>query len=287
MGRLRAIAVGLVGGIVLATGLTYALSARAITCCDPWGVPGKLAFISAGNTVTAAITAATANIGTQMQWIQDTLSNGFGKTYAEQAKQTSAKRTIEEGAIQARTALFLAGVEGQAMVEVPRREDFDQTIVNSAFLAEQAAIEQRHRLDLGTAVSQRVLNSPYANPALARFNQHGHWCTPVGKQMGLCNEPVELGLGNADAQFATLVDKDAGLTYSDARRQAAVDFVSTILSSDLRAQQNNDTAQAHVADGMTLADQAMLSLAAASFLDMAAERTRRNQPPLPPAKTGD
>lgn len=290
MGRIRAIAIGLVGGVALAGGLTYTMNAGAYTCCDPWGIPGQLAFITAGNTMTSSVTSATQSIAQQLQRIEDTLANGFGKTYTERTKQNASTKTIQEGMVQARTQVYIEARRADAMMDLPNKEDFDQTVVNSAFLGEQVTVEQRNRIDLGNSVSQRMVHGPYANPSLARFSQHGRWCTPLGAKLGLCNAPVELGLGNADAKFETVVGREAGLTYSDARRNAAVDFVTTVVASDLRAQLATDTAQAQEADALTVADQAYLSLASASFLDMAAERTRRNQAPLamsnPPATGG-
>ena len=280
MGRVRAIAIGLVGGVALAGGLTYTMNAGAYTCCDPWGIPGQLAFVTAGNTMTAAVTSATQSIAQQLNRIEDTLANGFGKAYTERTKQAASTKTIQEGMVEARTQVYIEARRADAEIELPKVEDFDQTVVNSAFLGEQVTIEQRNRMDLGQSVSQRLVHAPYENPALVRFAQNGRWCTPWGAKLGLCNTPVELGLGNADAKFETVVGREAGLTYSDARRTAAVDFVSTVIASDLRVPLSVTTAQAQELDAMIVADQAYLSLASAAFLDMAAERTRRNQGPV-------
>ena len=281
MGRIRAIVVGVFGGIALAGGLTYTMSAGAVTCCDPWGVPGANAFIAAGNTVIGTITESVTTLTNVLETtVLDSIDNGFGKAYAEASKQTASRKTLQEGMVEAQTQMYIEGRRADAMIDLPKKEEFDQTIVNSAFLAEQADIELRNRLDLGGAVSDRTIYGSYQNPALARFSRHARWCTPLGQKLGLCNAPAELGLDDADAKFLTVVGKENGLTYSDARREAAVDFAMTVVASDLRAQLRTDTPQAQQADALTLADQAAMSLAANSFLDMAAERTRRNQSPL-------
>ena len=281
MGRIRAIVVGVFGGIALAGGLTYTMSAGAVTCCDPWGIPGANAFIAAGNTVIGTITESVAELTNVLETgVLDSIDNGFGKAYAEATKQSAARKTLQEGMVEAQTQLYIEGRRADALIDMPKKEDFDQTIVNSAFLAEQADIELSNRLDLGGAVSDRTIYGTYQNPALARYSRHARWCTPLGQKLGLCNAPAELGLEDADAKFQTLVGKENGLTYSDARREAAIDFAMTVVASDLRAQMRTNTPQAQQADALTLADQAAMSLAANSFLDMAAERTRRNQAPL-------
>ncbi|MEJ7746817.1 MAG: hypothetical protein WKF61_08705 [Luteimonas sp.] len=281
MGRIRAIVIGVFGGIALAGGLTYTMNVGAVTCCDPWGVPGASAFIAAGNSVIGTITKSMAELSNAIETgVLDSMDNGFGKAYAETTKQTAASKTIHEGMVKAQTQLYIEGRRADALIDMPKKEDFDQTIVNSAFLAEQSGIELRNRLDLGSAAADRTIYSAYQNPALARYSRHARWCTPLGKKLGLCNAPAELGLDDADAKFQTVVGKENGLTYSDARREAAVDFAMTIVASDLRAQLRTDTPQAQQADALALADQAAMSLAANSFLDMAAERTRRNQAPL-------
>ena len=282
MGRIRAIVVGVVGGAMLAGGLTYTMNARAYTCCDPWGVPGATAFIAAGNMVIGSITSSVTTVVNYLEvQLLDTISNGFGKAYAEASKQSAARKTLQEGMIKAQTQLYIEGRRADARNDMPTKEDIDQTLVNSTFLTEQADIELRNRLDLGRMAVDKTIMKPFRNPPLKRWEQHQRWCSQEGKTWGMCSEIAELGLDDADAKFQTLVGKENGLTFSDKRREAAVDFTMNILASNLRAQIRTETPQAKEADALVLSEQAVMSLAANTFLDMTAERTRRNQGPFP------
>lgn len=282
MGRIRAIVMGLFGGFLLAGGLTYTMNAKAYTCCDPWGIPGATAFINAGNMVIGSITSATSTLANVIETsLLETISNGFGKAYAESSKQTAARKTLQEGMVKAQTQLYLEERRADALADIPKKEDLDQTVVNTYFLSEQGPIELVNRLDLGLAASDRTLYGTFQSGPYARYTRHERWCSPEARARDYCDDLAEVGLGDADGKFETVIGKETGLTLSDARREAAVDFALTIVGSDLRAQMTTNTPQAQEADALVLAEQAAMSVVTSVFLDMTAERTRRNQDGLP------
>lgn len=276
MGRTRAIVAGVGGGIVLAVGLTVTLNANAY-CCDPWGVPGANAFMQAGTSVVEAITSAVATVVNEVEtgplytWEQ-----GMGKAYTEMSKHTASDRVIEEGAIEAKTKLYLAGEKADASERAVEPAMLDQTISNTLVLAEgqTGAANINHGDDASFA--DALVDAPYAGGDRVVDRHLSTYCDSQHADAGLCTGTFnsDYDQQNADVRIGTLYGTSA---YDESTRAAALAFVGNVVSpTSLRASPDGAGEQREAVEAMTLSDQAALALAAHSFNAQIADRTLKH-----------
>ncbi|MGZ1522233.1 hypothetical protein [Xanthomonas citri] len=279
MSRLRAIIVGLGGGVIVAGGLTAAIDAGAVYCCDPWGQVGYNSFVSAGNAVVGSITDSTTVLVVQIQTgVMISWSSGFSNWAQEIGKATASQKTLAEGANAAKTQLYAQDKIGQAQEAAVEAASADSTITSALMLADQDQTQRKAVRVYGQSTINDLVLSPYESSVGKVSRRHQRWCSDAEVTAGLCATAAAPGMQMADTDIATVLDPVAGKTYSDEGRDAAMDYVRNIVSSEhIRTQPDINSPQAQVADGITLADQAALSVAAYSFNSMMADRTRRNQ----------
>ncbi|MGX9960656.1 hypothetical protein ACW0US_18060 [Xanthomonas euvesicatoria] len=279
MGRLRAIGVGLGGGVIIAAGLTAAMDAEAVYCCDPWGPVGNQAFIAMGNTIVSSITEATTAVVQEMQvGLMQSWSGGFASWAQEIGKQTASQKTLSEGAIASKEALYAQDKVGAAKANAVEPALFDETITSAAMLADQDQTPRKALRAYGQQVVQDMYLSPYQSAMHQISDRHKRWCTDEEAAAKQCDEAAAPGMQMADADVASVLEPLSGKTYSDEGRDAALDYVRIIIASEsIRAPSNYASPQAQILDGMTLSDQAALGAAANSFNGMMADRTRRNE----------
>lgn len=281
MSRLRAIFIGTAGGIALAAGLTAAMDARGFECCDPWGVPATNAFVAAGSSVVRAITAAVTlvvnevEIGPLNSW-----SQGVGKATGEFSKKTASARTMEQGAIEADYAMHVQSKVGDAALDKVEPAMLDQTIANTAILAEGQSAEGRLLRQYGSQFQNTAMVPAYADPLTLAKRHWQKYCDAQDKDRGLCTGVFNADLDNqgADVRVETLYGM---ASYSTATRDAALAFVDMVVAPEpLRAQTlPAGTAPNPMVEAYTLSDQAALGLAANSLLAHIAERTPKQADP--------
>lgn len=283
MSRVRAIIVGLGGGVILAGGLTAAMDARAVYCCDPWAQVGYQAFVTAGNGMVAAVTESASLLVQEMQTgVMQSWSSGFAQWGQEIGKATASQKTIAEGESAAKTQLYMQEAAGSAQAGSVEAASADSTITSAMMLADQEQIQRTTLRGYGKAVVDDLVLSPYESALGNAVRRHDRWCSDLEVSLGRCSVAAAPGMQGADSDVASVLDPVAGKTYSDEGRAAAMDYVRNIVASEtIRAQSDITSPQAQVADGMTLADQAALATAAHSFNSMMADRTRRNQTEQP------
>jgi hypothetical protein len=255
MGKLRAILVGVGGGAILAAGLTVAMDADAVYCCDPWGEVGSQSFQSMGSTIVISISSSAEQIVMELQTgLMQSWSSGFTQWAQEISKQTASQKTLVEAA------------------------SFDETITSALMLADQDQTTGKALRNYGVDSLNDMVLSPYQSLTHQIMERHKRWCTSAEAKAGRCDAAAAPGMEMADTDIASVLDPHSGKTYSDEERDAAIDYVRIVIASEsLRAHADYSSDQARFADGVTLADQAALGAAANSFNGMMADRTRRNQ----------
>lgn len=277
MSRLRAIGVGLAGGIALAAGLTAALDVQGQACCDPWGVPAANAFISAGTGVVSALTAAVATVVNTVEiGALHTFTQGVGQATGEMAKQTASRRVMEEGRIVADNEIYLAGKAADAAEAAIEPAMLDETITNALLVAEgqQAKGSIVRRFD--AELIEAMVAGPYANPNTLVDRHLEAYCDYQHVADGRCQKQAIDEMQNADATVATIYG-GSSLTYSDEHRDAALAAVRTLVAPDLLRTVASPTrsGQDDALEAQLLADQAALSVAGHVLNAQVADRTRK------------
>lgn len=277
MSRLRAIVLGVGGGVVLATGLTAALDANGY-CCDPWGVPGANAFIAAGTTVVDAITAAVTTLTTEIETGPlYTFTQGIGQMTVEQSKQEAASKLMKTGTIASDYALYLKGKQAEATQAAAEPAMLDETVANTMILADGQPSKRKITANYDRKLEKVMVAGPYANP-YALVDQHlSTYCDYQDVADGVCETQAADDLQNGDATVATIYG-GTSLTYSDAQRDAALALVQMIvvpqpLRTGLDAQRG---AQDQALEADLLSDQAALSIAGYVLNSQVADRTRKS-----------
>ena len=252
---------------------TYFATAPSAACCGD-GAIAATGATSAGATVSAAISAATGTIVTNLQLINDTLANGFGKTYAEMAKQTAATKTIEEGAIQAQTALYMADKEGQALVaaQVSPRACYELQAATAIGQADstQASVVQ----SITKTMTDRTLYTPNTAGAISSaYRTHtSKFCSDEDVRLGRCNTAAPADLQNADIRADNLIARDVLNPDQQAAASAFIQNVLNPIPTQMlpKGWESTDAGKTFIAGQM--AEQGRTSVAANSFAHMAASR---------------
>lgn len=281
MSRMRAIIVGIGGGAILASSLTVMMDAQGAYCCDPWGVPGANAFIRAGTSVIRTITKSVTSVVNEVETGPlYTFNQGVAKATGEMAKQTASTRVIEDGAIQAGFDLYVKAKVADAALDKVEPAMLDQTIANTAILAEGQSAEGRILRQYGQKFQAGVVKGAYADSLVVAKRHWEKYCDAQDNDRGRCAGSFNADLDNQDADIR--VETLYGMaSYSEASRQAALAFVDMAVAPEpLRVQTlpqgvtPNPTVVAY-----TLSDQAALGLAANSFYAHIAERTPKQADP--------
>lgn len=265
-----AVIIGISG---LLAALPY-MKASAAYCCDPWGIPGKTAFAAAGSSVVGAITAQVTALSNYLQlYTSQTWSSGVAKTAEELSKQTAASRTFEQGRIAADTSLYMTGVSGDAEEQAQEPALLDQTVTNAVLLSEQFSQQKnnRRRDDAGFA---EYMRGDLHEDLVSRGRE---FCDLRGKAAGFCDAIASSTLQNADISFNTISNPGDGQyeTLTDAEARAARAFVRNVVAATPTATTAGSTAQDEYHEGLLLADQAVLSLAAHSLHSVMQNRVRK------------
>lgn len=277
MSRLRAILVGTGGGLILAVGLTATMDAQAVYCCDPWGIPGANAFISAGSNVVRSITQAVTNVVREVETgALYTFNQGVGKATTEMSKQTASNRVIAGGSIEAEAQVYLEEARADATEAAVEPAMLDETVPNALMVAEgqeaKAKIVRRYDAQLADS----LVEGPYANTTALVDRHLSKYCDYRNVSSGICDKQAIDDMQNADATVATIYG-GTSLTYSDEERDAALAAVQLIVAPEpLRAVANgSDTSQGQRFDAYLLTDQAALALAGHVLHSQVADRTRK------------
>ena len=280
MSRLRAIVIGVGGGVALAAGLTATMDARGVTCCDPWGVPGAIAFIEAGTMVVEAITASVAEV---MNVVETgplyTWDMGVGKATTEYAKQTASNRVIEQGAVQSATQIYLEGQRAQATEAAVEPAMLDETVPNALMIAEGQPARAQSVRKYDAALADSLVAGPYSNPNALVDRHLSLYCDYRHTANGVCEKQANDDMQNADVSIATIYGGTSA-TLSDQQRDAALAAVQMIVASDpVRTVSTGaqKSSQEQALEAISLADQATLALAGHVLNAQIADRSRKRE----------
>ncbi|WP_099470640.1 hypothetical protein [Stenotrophomonas maltophilia] len=267
MARVRAIIVGIGGGIILSTALTAAMDAGAYTCCDPWGAVGSAAFVTAGTSVVSALTAATSEVSLVIQTgVSYSWNSGVGQLVQELSKRGASTKLYNDGAIAAKTQLYMHDKAGKAQENAVEAAAFDETITSAMMVRDQDETISKALRDYGRIHAESLVSDAHTTAEVAFQERRSRWSAgPVGMEY-------------ADIDATSLLTPESSMTYSDEGRQAALDYVQNLAGSNgLYRNVDTSTPQGRAADALTLADQAALSTAAFALNSLMADRTRRGQ----------
>lgn len=254
------------------------LRAGAVTCCDPWGVPGATAFVAAGTVVVDAIgegVTAVSNVITSQ--IQQDWAAGMGKTLEQLTQQTATRRTFEQGRIAAMADLSLNETRGNAAENAIEPALLDETVTNAVLMSEQLQQDRNNRRkeDLALAADLRSADIAPKDPAV----RHVLYCDPRAHAAGLCADLPASSLQNADLMVGTITNPGDGQyeTMSDDEVAAGRAFIRNVVAPmPLRSRQDNSAqAQQQQHEALLLADQALLSLAGHSLNSVMGHRMRK------------
>lgn len=206
------------------TGLSFQPPANA--CCGD-GATAAAGATAAGLTVSAAIASSASTIIAWLEKINLTISDGFGKLYAEIEKQTAAMRTFEQGnaAVQSQLYMEKARADAQVKYELSPRVCFETAGGSSATVA---AGEVRETLnDLNRDFAKRTLFTPNTSAAVGKiFDDHvDKYCSQQDVDLGRCSRTADPKLQNADVRADATLNTSS---YTPEQVVAARAFVNNV-----------------------------------------------------------
>lgn len=251
----------------------YFATAPSAACCGDGAIAAQGA-ISAGASVTGAVSAASGSIITVLQQIDMTISNGFGKMYTEMSKQTASARVIEQGAVQADTQLYLEEKRSAAEMdyELSPRACYEK---QAAGAVDNAGVTVATTLqNLNRDFADRTLHTVNTAGAVdAVFKDHADkFCSTKDAQLGRCRTPASADIQNADVRADNLLSRDA---LNNDQYAGAVAFMRNV-TNPIPTQQVpvgwEKTAQGRAFVSGQLVEQGRASVAANSLANMIAMR---------------
>lgn len=266
--------IALAGAITLSLGGYLAMAPSAACCGD--GAVASQGAISAGATVTAAVSAAGSSIVALLTQIDLTISNGFGKMYSEMSKQTASARVMEQGRIEADYSNYVneKRADIQQDFALSPRACYEKQASNAVAEASNSvagAVQTLNRdfsaLTLHTPNTAAAVNKIYADHA-------SKYCSAQDAKLGRCSSAASADLQNADVRVDNLLRPDRNVLTPE-QYDAAVKFmrntVNPIPTQQIPAGwEKTEQGKAFVA--AQLVEQARSSVASNSFSQMIAMR---------------
>lgn len=204
-------------------GLSFQSPANA--CCGD-GAAAAAGATAAGSMVSMAIGTATASIVGWLERLNMTIEAGFGRLYAEIAKQTAAMRTFEQGnaAVQSQMFMEKARADAQMKYELSPRVCFETAGGGAATVA---AGEVRETLnDLNRDFAKRTMFTPNTSAAVGKiYDDHvDKYCSQQDADLGRCRA-VAPKLQNADVRADATLNTSS---YTPEQVVAARAFVNNV-----------------------------------------------------------
>lgn len=252
---------------------TYFATAPSAACCGD-GAVAAAGATSAGASVSAAIGSATSTIVQMLNQINDTITNGFGKMYAEQSKQTASEKVMQEGMVKAQTQIYMEGRRADATIamKLSPRACYELQAAGAVGQAESSydGVVQ----SVNKAVADRTLYTPNTAGAIgAMYRTHAQkYCSAQDVRLGRCSSAAAADLQNADIRADNLLARDV---YSSQQQDAAMSFVNNVLNPIPtqmlpKGWEKTDAGKEFIAGQMV--EQGRNSVAANSFAHMVAMR---------------
>ncbi len=200
--------------------------APANACCGD-GAAAAAGATAAGSAVSAAIGTATSTIVTWLERLNTTITNGFGRLYAEIQKQTAAMRTIQQGNVAVQSQLFMekARADAQIRYELSPRVCFESAGASSMGVAAGESRETMNELNRDFA--KRTMFTPNTSAAVAKiFDDHAEkYCSQQDVDLGRCSRAADPKLQNADVRADAMLNVS---TYTPEQIAAARAFVNNV-----------------------------------------------------------
>lgn len=205
-------------------GLSFQPPANA--CCGD-GAAAAAGATAAGSAVSMAIGTATASIVGWLERLNLTIEAGFGRLYAEIAKQTAAMRTFEQGnaAVQSQMYMEKARADAQEKYELSPRVCFETAGGASAAVA---AGEVRETLNgLNRDFAKRTMFTPNTSAAVGKlYDDHvDKYCSQQDADLGRCSRVADAKLQNADVRADATLNTSS---YTPDQITAARAFVNNV-----------------------------------------------------------
>lgn len=266
--------IALTGVLALSIG-TYFATAPSAACCGDGAVAAQGAM-SAGASVSGAISSASGSIIAMLQQIDSTIGNGFGKMYTEMAKQTASARVMEQGRIEADYSSYVKEKTADIKVDfkLSPRACYEKQASNAVAEASNAVAGTVQTLNRD--FSALTLHTPNTAAAVNKiFSDHANrFCSAEDAKLGRCRSAAPVDLQNADVRVDNLLRPDRNVLTAD-QYDAAVKFmrnaVNPIPTQQIPAGwEKTEQGKAFVA--AQLVEQARSSVASNSFAQMIAMR---------------
>ena len=265
--------IGLSLATMLAVGGYFATAPSAACCGD--GVIAAQGATTAGATVSQSIASAAQAIGQQLQRIEDTLANGFGKTYIEMTKQTASNKTIQEGVVEAETQIYIEGrrADAEIAMRVSPRACYELQAADAMGKAESKfdAVVQ----SVNKASADRTLYTPNTAGAVGNiYRTHAaKYCSDQDVRLGRCSRAAPRDLQNADIRADNLIARDALSTQQDEAADAFINNILNPMPTQMlpKGWESTQAGKEFIAGQMV--EQSRNSVAANSFAHMKAMRT--------------
>lgn len=207
---------------------TYFATAPSAACCGD-GAIAAVGATSAGASVSAAIGSATSTIVQMLNQINDTLTNGFGKMYAEQSKQTAAEKVIQEGMVKAQTQLYMEERRADATLAMKLSPRACYEVQAAGAVGEADAVYDGVVQSVNRVMTDRTLYTPNTAGAIAEiYRTHTEkFCSDQDVRLGRCGSAVEADLQNADIRAENLLARDV---YTEKQEEGALAFVKNVVA---------------------------------------------------------
>lgn len=198
----------------------------AFACCGD-GAAAAAGATAAGSAVSASIAAAATAIVGQIQALNVTITNGFGKLYGEISKQTASMRTFEQGNVAVQSQMYMekARADAQTKYEVSPRTCFE-TAGGSAATVASGEVKQTIS-DLNRDFANRTLFTPNTSAAVGKiYDDHvSKYCSQQDADLGRCSRPVDPTLQNADVRADATLNTTS---YTPEQLAASRAFVANV-----------------------------------------------------------
>lgn len=204
------------------------IQAPAIACCGD-GKEAADAALKAGDLVSQAISSSTQLLVGWLERLNLTIEAGFGKLYAEIAKQTAAMRTFAQGSAAVQSQLYMekARADAQTRYEPSPRQCYEAAGGAGVGVAQAGAAQALRSFN--TDFAKRTLFTPNTSAAVGKlYDDHvNKYCSQQDADLGRCSRPVDPSMQNADVRADATLNTSS---YTPDQITAAQAFVSNVVN---------------------------------------------------------